>query len=254
MPQWWEDFFDADYIRVWGSFTNAERTAGEVDGLWELLGLRVGSRLLDAPCGFGRLSGPLAARGAIILGLDQSEALLRCAENRRGSLGTDQLRYRQHDLRQPLPEGGFDAAINVFSSLGYGTEEDDLAILRNLSSALRPGGLLLVETAHRDLNVVNLVRGSGHSQRLPDGTLVIHEPVFDPIAGRVSVTWYWSGPGGSGQKSASIRTYSATELVALIERAGLRFRSAHRGCSPEPFKFEPPELSARLAILAERVE
>ncbi len=253
MPEWWTDFFDADYFRVWGNFTNAERTAGEVDGLWQLLDLHEGSRLLDAPCGFGRLSRPLAERGAIVLGLDQSETLLEFAEKQRGNLSTERLRYRQHDLRQPLPDGDFDAAINVFSSLGYGTAEDDLAILRNLGSALRPGGLLLVETAHRDLNIANLVRGAGMSQRLPDGTLVLHEFSFEPIAGRASVTWFWSGPAGSGQKSASIRIYSATELVALIERAGLRFRSAHRGCSPEPFRFEPPDFSARLGILAERM-
>jgi SAM-dependent methyltransferase len=253
MPEWWKDFFDADYISVWGSFTNAERTAGEVDGLWQLLALHEGSRVLDAPCGFGRLSRPLAERGANVLGIDQSEVLLQQAEKDRGGLNTERLRYLRHDLRQPLPEGGFDAAINIFSSLGYGTEEDDLAILRNLRDALRPGGLLLVETAHRDLNIVNLVRGSGHSMRLPDGTLVVHEATFDPIAGRSTVTWYWAGLDGSGQKSASIRIYTATELVVLIERAGLRFRSAHRGCSPDPFKLEPPDFSARLGILAERV-
>jgi len=253
MPEWWKDFFDADYFRVWGSFTNAERTEGEVDGLWQLLDLHEGSRVLDAPCGFGRLSRPLAERGAIVVGVDQSATLLQFAEKHRGDMSPERLRYRQHDLRQPLPESDFDAAINVFSSLGYSSEEDDLAILRNLRAALRPGGRLLVETAHRDLNVVNLVRGGGMSQRLPDGTLVVHESTFDPIAGRSTATWFWAGPGGSGQKSASIRIYSATELIALIERAGLCFRSAHRGCSPEPFKFEPPDLSARLGILAVRV-
>ena len=252
MPEWWKDFFDADYIRVWGHSTSAEKTAGEVDGLWQLLELHEGSRVLDAPCGYGRLSRPLAERGALVVGVDQSDALLQHAEQERGNLGTERLRYRQHDLRQPLPEGGFDAAINVFSSLGYGTEEDDLAILRNLGAALRPGGRLLVETAHRDLAVANLVRGGAMSQRLPDGTLLVHESAFDPIAGRSLAKWFWAGPSGSGEKSALIRIYTATELVALIERAGLRFRSAHRGCSPEPFTFEPPEMDARLGIVAER--
>ena len=253
MPEWWKDFFDADYIQVWGSFTDAERTASEVDGLWQVLELHEGSRVLDAPCGFGRLSRPLAERGAAVLGVDQSQALLQNAEDNREDSSRERLRYLQHDLRQPLPEGGFDAAINIFSSLGYGSDEDDLTILLNLSSALRPGGLLLVETMHRDLAVANLVRGSGLSQRLPDGTLVITEPSFDAISGRSSVTWYWAGPGGSGQKSASMRAYSATEWVTLVERAGLRFRSAQRGCSPEPFKFEATDMSARLGILAERV-
>ena len=138
MPDWWKDFFDADYIRLWDSFT-AERTATEADGLWQVLELYDGSRVLDAPCGYGRLSRPLAERGAVVLGVDQSEALLQHAEGERGDLRAVQLRYKRHDLREPLGEKGFDAAINIFSSLGYGSEEDDLAILRNLRAALRPG-------------------------------------------------------------------------------------------------------------------
>jgi len=252
--EWWKDFFDADYIRLWGGFCLAERTATEVDGLWQLLQLHEGSRVLDAPCGYGRLSLPVAERGALVLGVDQSKALLEYAEKQRGHLPPERLRYALHDLRQPLPESRFDAAMNVFSSLGYGSEEEDLAILGNLRSALRPGGLLLVETAHRDLTVINLLHGGGMSQRLPDGTLVLHEPTFDSIAGRVTATWYWSGPSGSGHKSAIMRLYSATELVALIERAGLRFRSAHKGCSIEPFKATPPDMGGRLGILAQRAE
>ena len=252
MAEWWKDFFDADYIRIWGGWFAGERTAAEVDGLWQLLGLQEGSRVLDAPCGYGRLSRPLAERGAVVLGIDQSETLLKHAESERGALATDRLRYLRHDLRQALREGGFDVAINVFSSLGYGTEDDDLAILSNLRSAVRPGGLVLVETMHRDLVIVNFLRGGKPSRRMDDGTLVVEEPVFDPIAGAVNVTWYWAGPNGRGQKSARMRSYSATELVALVEKAGLRFRSAHKGCSPEPFKAEGPEMGGRLAILAER--
>jgi len=252
MTDWWQDFFDADYIRLWSEFVSPERTAAEVDGLWQLLGLRERSRVLDAPCGYGRLSRPLAERGAVVVGVDQSAALLGHAESERGDIGSDRLRYIHHDLRQPIPEGGFDVAINIFSSLGYGEEENDLAILRNLRDAVRPGGLILVETAHRDLSVANFVRGLKPSMRLPDGTLVVEELAFDAIAGRVNACWYWYGPRSSGSKNASIRLYSATELVALIEKAGLRFRSAHHGCSPQPFKAEAPDMGGRLALLAER--
>jgi len=257
MSEWWKDFFNADYIRIWGGMSVVERTAGEVGGLWQLLELHEGSRVLDAPCGYGRLSRPLAERGAVVVGVDQSADLLQHAESERGTLPPERLRYLRHDLRQPLPETAFDAAFNVFSSLGYGTEDDDLAILRTLCSAVRPGGLVLVETAHRDLAISNFVRGGGigrarNSQRLPDGTLVIEEPTFDPITGRVDTCWYWSGPQGSGQKPGSLRLYTATELVALMQKAGLRFRSAHKGCSPEPFQAEWPDMGGRLAILAER--
>ena len=144
MTGWWETFFDAKYLELWGVRLSPERTAAEAAGLWDLLGMREGSRVLDAPCGQGRLSRPLAERGAIVLGVDQSADLLAAAEAARAGIGGERLRYRRHDLREPLGEDGFDCAFNVFSSIGYGTEEDDLAIFRTLARAVKPGGLVFL--------------------------------------------------------------------------------------------------------------
>ncbi len=107
--------------------------------------------MLDAPCGYGRLARLIAERDAAVVGVDQSEVLLAQAEKNRGELPPARLRYFRHDLRMPLPESGFDAVYNVFSSIGYGTEDDDLAIFRTLHNTVHPGGLIFVETMHRDL-------------------------------------------------------------------------------------------------------
>lgn len=247
---WWQGFFDDDYLRLWA--VAETRAPAEVDGIWSLLGLHEESRLLDAPCGYGRLSRPLAERGAQVVGVDQSAALLAEAERRRGDVPAARLRYIEHDLRVPLDERGFDAAMNVFTSLGYGSEEDDRAILRTLAAAVRPGGLVLVETMHRDLFVARRTRGGAFAHRQPDGTLFLEETRFDPVAGRCDTTWHWAGSAGTGAKSSSMRLYAITELVHLIESAGLRFRSAHRGCSREPFVFEGPDAGGRVGLLAER--
>jgi SAM-dependent methyltransferase len=249
MQDWWKTFFDGDYLRLWGEAFTAEQNAQQAAGIWELLRLQPGFRLLDAACGYGRLSVEFAKRGAAVLGIDQSEMLL--AEAARNNLFGTQLRYLQHDLRQRLPDAGFDAACNVFSSIGYGTEEDDLAIFVTLRTAVRPGSFVFIETNHRDATVAFLTRGTKPSQRLADGTLVVEEPEFDPVKGRINTTWYWNGPGGPGKKSASLRIYSITELVSLLERSGLSFVSAHKGCSVEPFKAEGTEMGGRVGILAE---
>jgi SAM-dependent methyltransferase len=250
---WWQGFFDADYLRLWGSAFTPERTAAEVDGLWALARLAEGSRVLDAPCGQGRIARALAARGARVLGVDQSAALLAQAERDRGELAPERLRYRRHDLREPLAgEGDFDAALDVFSSVGYGTEDDDVAIFTTLAAALRPGGRLVVDTQHRDAMAARLARGGRPAERMADGTLLIEMPAFDPIAGRLETVWYWSGPGGAGEKRAALRIYTITELVRLLERAGLRVISAHRGCSVEPFRAEGPDFGGRVALVCER--
>jgi SAM-dependent methyltransferase len=251
MQEWWATFFDNDYLRIWGNAFTPEQNEQQASGVWQLLGLHTDSRLLDAPCGYGRLSREFAKRGAVVLGVDQSETLL--SEAARHNMYGERLRYVKHDLRNFLPEDGFDAACNVFSSIGYGTEEEDVAIFKTLASAVGAGGLVFIETNHRDSTVAFLARGIKPSNRLANGTLVVEEPVFDPVAGRINTTWYWSGASGSGKKSASLRIYSITELLSLLERAKLHFVSAHKGCSVEPFKPQGSDMGGRVGILT-RVE
>ncbi len=168
----------------------------------------------------------------------------------RRDLDGDRLRHVRHDLREPLGEAGFDAAFNFFSSLGYGSEDDDVAVLRTLAGSVRPGGSVLVETVHRDAFAALLSREGQLAQRLPDGTLVFEDSRFDAVSGRMETIWYWHGPSGGGQKSASARIYSVTELIRLLERAGLCFREALQSTSGTPFRAMGPRMGGRVAITA----
>jgi len=132
MSEWWKTFFDDDYLRIWGQIFNEEDDAKQAAEIWSMLDLHSGCQILDAPCGWGRLSRPLAQLGATVLGVDQSETLLAFAERNRGDLPPERLRYLEHDLRTPLEVTGFDVACNIFTSFGYGTEEEDVATFRTL--------------------------------------------------------------------------------------------------------------------------
>lgn len=252
--EWWKSFFDGNYLTIAGNMLGEEASARQAADLWSMLDLAPGTRILDAPCGWGRLARPLAERGAIVLGVDQSETMIAAAEERRGELSADRLEYLRHDLRSPLERTGFDVACNIFTSFGYGTEEEDLAIFRTLRNAVRPGGRVLVETNHRDLMCAFIARGSKFSMRMPDGTLFVDEPVLDAVSGIVTLNWYWSGPTGSGEKHARWRCYTPTEIVRLLERAGLRFVGAYGGLSKTPFTAQGPEAGGRLAVIGIRDE
>jgi SAM-dependent methyltransferase len=252
MKEWWKTFFDRDYLRIAGQVFNQEDNTRQAAELWSMLDLSPGCRLLDAPCGWGRLSHPLALLGATVLGVDQSE--LATAETQRGEVPPERLRYLRHDLRTPLPQTGFDVACNIFTSFGYGTEEEDVALFRSLREAVRPGGRVVVETNHRDLLCVFLAHGAKASKRMADGTLFLDESGFDPIAGLVTLNWYWSGPNGSGEKHAEWRCYTPTEIVGLLGRAGLRLVGAYKGLSKTPYTAQGPDAGARLAVIAIRKE
>lgn len=99
--------------------------------------------------------------------------------------------------------------------------------------------------------MVGIAAQAQHAQtgnRFPDRPLMIEEPKLDPISGWITTTWYWSGPNGAGEKHATIRAYTATELIALARSAGLQFRSAHESCSTRPFPTDP-KTTARMGLL-----
>jgi predicted RNA methylase len=252
MNAWWSTFFDDDYIRIWRLVFTDETSAQQALDLWSMLDLSPGCRILDAPCGWGRLSLPLARLGATVLGVDQSESQLAFAAHHLEELPTGRLRYLQHDLRKPLAETGFDVACNIFTSFGYGTEEEDVALFSTLRAAVRIGGRVVVETNHRDVMCAFIARGAKQSLRLPDGTLFVDEPDFDAIAGVVELNWYWSGPSGSGEKHAHWRAYTPTQIVELLRRAGLRVEGTYKGLSKIPYRAEGQDAGGRLALIALR--
>ena len=252
MSEWWKTFFDDDYLKIWGQLFSEENNAKQAAEIWSMLDLRPGCRILDAPCGWVRLSRPLAQLGATVLGVDQSDTLLAFAERNRADLPSERLRYLNHDLRTPLAEAGFDVACNIFTSFGYGTEEDDVALFSTLRAAVRPGGRVLIETNHRDMLCALIAHGAKGSRRLPDGTLFIDESEFDAVSGVVTLKWYWSGPIGSGQKQARWRAYTPTQIIDLLQRAGLRFDGACKGLSKTAYKAEGSDAGGRLAIVALR--
>lgn len=251
---WWQSFFDDDYALIWSDVITEAQTQSQCEALWDLLQLREGSRVLDAGCGYGRLARPLAERGAVVVGVDQSAQLLAHAERNGGTVPDTKLRYVRQDLRCRLSEGEFDAAFNAFTGIGYGTEADDLAILTTLHDAVRVGGLVLLDTIQRDAVAAFFATGGKLARRRPDGILVIEETSFDPFAGRTSGTWYWAGSGICGQKTASIRVYTVGELICMAESVGLQLRSAYLGISTEPFKAEPPLMGGRIGLLLQRPE
>jgi Mycolic acid cyclopropane synthetase len=88
---WWHSdggFFGREYMRGDDShegFLTAQqldlqaRTRREVDGITKLLNLSIGALVLDCPCGYGRHSIELAARGLSVVGIDINEEHLAAA-------------------------------------------------------------------------------------------------------------------------------------------------------------------------------
>src|SRR5258705_12385039 len=71
-----EVFAPEDYLYFYHLRLSAERTEGEVELIWRLLGLESGMAVLDLACGHGRIANRLAERGCQGVGLDASPGFL----------------------------------------------------------------------------------------------------------------------------------------------------------------------------------
>jgi SAM-dependent methyltransferase len=214
----WDAFFSDFYLRAYAADEESEKAGAQALGAATLAGGEPGGELRDAPCGYGRHSIPLARSGYRVTGVDRSAALLGEARRRTGHARWPKL--VQADYRElPFADASFDGALNLFSSLGYLSAEEDTHVLAEIGRVLRPGGRLVIETMHRDLLVL---RWSDSDWRLlGEGRLLLEQRTFDAAAGIATTTMTLiDGAGERESRTWSVRVYAVTELLGMVERAG----------------------------------
>ena len=212
---WWCTYFDHTFLALHEPLFTETESRREVAALLDLLGLPIGSRVLDVPCGWGRHTRLLREAGFDVIGADLSPTLLRHAVRHDRSGG-----WTAADVRA-LPFGAacFDGVVDVCTSVGlFATDGDELSALRELRRVLDEHGVLLLESMHRDDVVAGFRARDAWS--LPDGTEVVARRRFDPLTGSSSEVWRWRRGDERGTRRHTLRLRTATEIVSLLRRAG----------------------------------
>jgi demethylmenaquinone methyltransferase/2-methoxy-6-polyprenyl-1,4-benzoquinol methylase len=169
---------------------------------------RPGMRILDVATGTGMVAFALATRGAEVVGLDQSEAMLSAARARleRTPALSRRLSFRVGEAEAlPFSDGEFDG-LSFTYLLRY--VDDRAATLRELARVVRPGGR------------IGMVEFGVPGDPLLRGLWRAHTRIGLPLIGRaVSRPWYevgrFLGPSIEQLHDAE------PDLVGLWQRAGL---------------------------------
>ena len=241
----WDEFFSEFYLRAYREAERNARAEEEALAAARLSGCPPAGDLLDVPCGFGRHSVPLAASGLKVTGVDRAQVLLDEAKRRAGSGRWPKfVRADYRDL--PMPDESFDAALTLFSSLGYLGDEEDTRALAEIGRVLRPGGRLVIEIMHRDLLVRRFTEHDWHL--LGEGRLMLEGRTFDPVSGVAQTTQTLIESSGAREsRTFSIRVYTATELLRMLDRAGFAEARCHGDLEGGPFATD-----TRLVVVARR--
>ncbi|HUA74231.1 MAG TPA: class I SAM-dependent methyltransferase [Solirubrobacteraceae bacterium] len=241
----WDEFFSDFYLRAYADAEGEQEAREQAVAAAELAECPAGGELLDVPCGFGRHAIPLAQAGYRVTGVDRSEVLLEEAARRAREEPRPKL-VRADYRELPFAEESFDAALNLFTSLGYLGDEGDTQVLGEIHRVLRPGGRLVIETLHRDWLARHFAERNWRS--LGEGRVLLEQSTFDLQSGLSQATQTVIDSGGVREsRSFSVRVYTATELVAMLTRAGFARATCYGALDRAPLSSD-----SRLAIVAKR--
>jgi len=210
-------FFDDDYWLSHEEYLTAEQADFDVAEIIGLLG-RTSGRLLDAPCGTGRLAGRLALLGFDVDGVDLDPRALELARSQQRGFERP-VRYFQRDLRQLHHLGSYDVVLSWFNSFGYFTTSENLALLETYASLLQPGGVVLINTLDLDAVVGVLDDGPLEEDFDVEGRNL---SLISTLEGnRLVTTRIGGGVGPETLQRSSVELFTAGQWRTLLRNCGL---------------------------------
>jgi SAM-dependent methyltransferase len=231
MPPAARFFDDPRYLRTVAAEKPAAESAVQAHGAARRAGCRQGARILDAGCGNGRHSVPLARAGYRVVALDRSRPLLAAAWRAAGGAPRPYF-VRGSYAALPFAGGAFDTVLCLGTALGYLGEEGDRAALREFRRVLAPGGRLVIETLHREELGARL--GEHEERPLPSGGTLCFERRFDRASGVMNeVQRLADGSEDGPPREYELRVYRAGELRIMLERAGFAVIECHASLAGE---------------------
>ena len=238
MPEWYESFFDGLANDVWRALVPAEASAAEAAFLARQLGLpdHGGRRLLDVPCGDGRLAVRLAALGHHVVGVDLSGYAIDrlraddtdgCVDARIGDL--------RHLGAALSGTEAFDGAWCMGNSFGYLGHHDTVAFLAGLADRVRPGGCFVLDAA--TAAEIMLAHAGGERDRHEAGAAVLTNVHSYEVRTSTMVTRMTLELGDRrDERVARHRVMTCREIVDMLEGAGFSVEEIAGGLDGEEFR------------------
>ena len=230
-------FFEESWPKISQGFESEADAQSEIGWILGHVRPQAGARVQDAPCGFGRHSLALARRGFKVTGVDLSETELGRARERARAAGLTLTLVRQ-DMRDMEFAGEFDLALNLFSSIGYFSDDEDRLLLDRFCMALRPGGGFVLDTRNRDHFIRHY---PGEETVTVPGTTVRIKNTFDFTTSRLRQDWYLEGQDRALDE-LEIRLYSAHELYRMLRPERWSAVELFGDLDGRPFDLDSPRL------------
>jgi len=140
--EWFETWFDSPFYHLLYKNRDEVEAHKFLDLLIDKLEIQKGARILDLACGRGRFARYLGSKHFEVLGTDLSPNNISYAKN----FERDNLYFQVHDMRQSVEGRKFDYVLNLFTSFGYfSTDNEDMDVLRGVKQNIEDKGTFIID-------------------------------------------------------------------------------------------------------------
>lgn len=215
MSAWYEKSFGADYLLVY-KHRDIQGAYEEVRKMTAWLNLPDGSEVLDLCCGMGRHALALADFGYKVTGMDLSEVLLQ--EARKADVD-ERVTWVHGDMRRVPLQRTFDAVVNLFTSFGYFSKnEENFSVLQEIARVLKPGAPFIIDYLNPEYVSRHLVP---RSERKESGLIIVEERRIenDSVVKHISIQDDAKGENRTYEER--VKLYPLPTMEKMIRDAGL---------------------------------
>ena len=230
---WWEDFFSGVALDLWRQAMTEEGTRAEADFIQKLLGFPPEAKVLDVPCGEGRLSRELASRGYQMTGTDIALPFLEEAKLKAGDRHL-KIVWEHRDMRNLPWQEEFDGAFCFGGSFGYFDDVGNANFLKSVARALKSGARFILDASR----VAELILPKFREREWAKvgDILFLEENRYDHIQGRMDTEYTFVREGKVEKRFSSERVYTYREHCRLLEEAGFANCEGYASLHQDPFK------------------
>lgn len=237
--EWFRHWFGSLYYDLLYSHRNAEEAELFLSALIAKLQAPSKASILDLACGKGRHSVFLHSLGYEVVGIDLSQASIAHAK----TFERDGLHFETADMRYFDLKKKFDCILNLFTSFGYFEKlEDNIRVLEQVKSHLKPGGLFVLDYFNADL--VKQTAEQDHSVTKSGIEFKIHKSVQKDFVVKNIIV---NDNNCSNQYEERVQLLQFNQLEEMLKTAGLTPIFRFGNYQLETFI---PDKSERLIIIA----
>ena len=220
-----DEFFDGAYKDIWKSFIPEQLTQREVEFMLPYFHLKEGDAVLDLMCGYGRHAIALAKKGMQVTAVDNLadyiDEIKKTVDDE--NLSVDAVKSGVLDF---TTDKEFDLVLCMGNSINFFNASDTSRILKNISSLLKPGGHLLINSWSLAEIAIRSFKETSNS--MMGGMEISNESQYFFHPSRIeTISTITDSNGNKEIKKGIDYLFTVNEMESMLNEAGLKMEEVY---------------------------